>query len=78
MPSGGKRPRPGAGRKVGSLTKRTQEIAAACAMTGETPLEYMLRVMAYLVVTQETLSLHTKPEQTFAKGRCVPCVNAGS
>jgi hypothetical protein len=43
MPHGGKRP--GAGRKVGSLTKKTQEIAIAAAAAGETPLEFMLRIM---------------------------------
>lgn len=43
MARGGKRE--GAGRKKGALTKRTQEILAAAAVEGETPLEYMLRVM---------------------------------
>ena len=43
MPKGGKRP--GAGRKPGSLTKRTREIAEGAAATGEAPLEFMLRVM---------------------------------
>jgi hypothetical protein len=43
MPRGGKRPN--AGRKVGSLTKRTRDIAEAAAASGETPLDYMLRVM---------------------------------
>lgn len=37
--------RPGAGRKKGALTKKTQEIVAQAATKGETPLEYMLRVM---------------------------------
>lgn len=40
---GGKRP--GAGRKKGALSKRTQEIAAAVLADGITPLEYMLQVM---------------------------------
>lgn len=40
---GGKRA--GAGRKAGSATKRTREIADNAAAAGETPLEYMLRVM---------------------------------
>ena len=40
---GGKRP--GAGRKKGALSKRTQEIAAAVLADGVTPLEYMLNVM---------------------------------
>jgi hypothetical protein len=37
--------RPGAGRKPGSVTKRTQEIAAAVLSQGMTPLEYLLSVM---------------------------------
>lgn len=43
---GGKRP--GAGRKVGSLTKRTRQIAEAVATQGITPLEVMMRVMHQL------------------------------
>jgi hypothetical protein len=43
MPKGGKRP--GAGRKPGSLTKRTREIAEGASAAGELPLEYMLRQM---------------------------------
>lgn len=38
--------RQGAGRKTGSATRRTREIADAAAASGElTPLEYMLSVM---------------------------------
>lgn len=40
---GGKRS--GAGRKAGSITKRTREIAAAAMAEGITPLEFMLQVM---------------------------------
>lgn len=40
---GGKRP--GAGRKPGAITKRTQEATAAILASGQTPLEYMLAVM---------------------------------
>lgn len=40
---GGKRP--GAGRRKGALTKRTQEIAAQACANGVTPLDYMLKVM---------------------------------
>jgi hypothetical protein len=40
---GGKRE--GAGRKTGSLTTKTQEIAAKAAEGGELPVDYMLRVM---------------------------------
>jgi hypothetical protein len=38
-------PRDGAGRKKGSATKRTQEIAKAALAEGTQPLEYMLNVM---------------------------------
>ena len=37
--------RKGAGRKKGSATKRTREIADRAAEQGITPLEYMLQVM---------------------------------
>jgi hypothetical protein len=37
--------RKGAGRKLGSATKRTREIANGAAEAGLTPLEYMLEVM---------------------------------
>lgn len=37
--------RPGSGRKKGSRTLRTQEVAKRLMNEGETPLEYMLRVM---------------------------------
>jgi hypothetical protein len=37
--------RPGAGRKRGALTKRTQEIAAQASAKGITPLEVMLEAM---------------------------------
>jgi hypothetical protein len=37
--------RKGAGRKAGSVTKRTQLIAAEAAAAGISPLEYMLEVM---------------------------------
>ena len=37
--------RKGAGRKKGSATKRTREIADNAAKDGITPLEYMLQVM---------------------------------
>ncbi len=43
---GGKRP--GAGRKTGSLTKRTRQIAEAVATQGITPLEVMMKVMHQL------------------------------
>jgi len=40
--------RPGAGRKEGSLTKRTREIAEAAAAQGITPLEVMMSTMMAL------------------------------
>lgn len=43
MARGGKRA--GAGRKPGSATKRTREIADAAAAEGVTPLEVMLKAM---------------------------------
>lgn len=43
MGRGGKRQ--GAGRKVGSATKRTREIADKALGEGLTPLEYMLTVL---------------------------------
>lgn len=45
MSSGGKRV--GAGRKPGSLTKRTQAIAKEAAAQGKTPLEVMLANMRH-------------------------------
>ena len=43
MPRGGKRE--GAGRKVGSLTTKTREIADRATAEGLTPLDYMLTVL---------------------------------
>ena len=43
MPRGGARP--GAGRKPGTPNRVTAELQAAVAASGETPLDYMLRVM---------------------------------
>lgn len=40
-------PRKGAGRKAGSLTKRTREIAEKAIATGRTPLEIMLENMRH-------------------------------
>lgn len=37
--------RPGAGRRPGAKTTKTQQIAEKALAEGETPLEYMLRVM---------------------------------
>jgi hypothetical protein len=45
---GGKRE--GAGRKLGSLTKRTREIAEGALASGLTPLEYMLATMRDVTV----------------------------
>ncbi|MHC2163125.1 hypothetical protein ACVL5V_005546 [Bradyrhizobium ottawaense] len=43
MARGGKRT--GAGRKPGSVTKLSREVASQALASGETPAEYMLRVM---------------------------------
>ena len=43
MARGGRRS--GAGRKVGSQTKRTRNVAIKAAAAGETPVDYMLRIM---------------------------------
>lgn len=48
---GGKRE--GAGRKKGALTERTRAIAEGAAAQGETPLEYMLRVLRDPTVEHE-------------------------
>ena len=45
MPKGGKRVH--AGRKPGTLNKRTQAIAAIVAATGKSPLEVMVEAMRY-------------------------------
>lgn len=37
--------RPGAGRKPGSTTRKTREIADRAASEGITPLEYMLNIL---------------------------------
>lgn len=37
--------RPGAGRKAGQPNKKTAELQAAVAETGETPLDFLLRIM---------------------------------
>lgn len=38
-------PRPGAGRKRGSVSKKTTEVAQRASENGVTPLEYLLKVM---------------------------------
>lgn len=45
--------RAGAGRKVGSATKRTREIADKAAEEGITPLELMLKTMRALAAKAE-------------------------
>lgn len=37
--------RPGAGRKAGQPNKKTAELQAAVAAAGETPLDFLLRIM---------------------------------
>lgn len=48
--------RKGAGRKAGSATKKTREIADRAAAEGITPLEVMLRAMTALVDQAESLA----------------------
>ncbi|MBT8633438.1 hypothetical protein AOC08_06130 [Polynucleobacter paneuropaeus] len=48
--------RPGAGRKTGSLTKRTRQIAEAVATQGITPLEVMMKVMHQLYEEADNVS----------------------
>lgn len=43
MPRGGRRE--GAGRKPGSITRRTRDIAEGASADGVMPLDYMLKVM---------------------------------
>lgn len=43
MPAGGYRP--GSGRPMGAINRRTQEAVAATEATGITPLEYLLTIM---------------------------------
>jgi len=50
--------RPGAGRKEGSLTKRTREIAEVAAAQGITPLEVMMKTMMELYQEAENCSKH--------------------
>jgi hypothetical protein len=38
-------PRPGGGRPKGARNKKTKEVIAAVEASGETPMQYMLRVM---------------------------------
>jgi len=50
--------RPGAGRKEGSLTKRTREIAEVAAAQGITPLEVMMSTMMALYKEAENCNRH--------------------
>ena len=50
--------RPGAGRKEGSLTKRTREIAEVAAAQGITPLEVMMSTMMALYKEAENCIKH--------------------
>jgi hypothetical protein len=64
MARGGKRE--GAGRKPGSLTKRTREVAERAAATGQSPLEVMLANMWHfqkVAVDAETVIESLSQEQ---------------
>ena len=45
--------RPGSGRKEGSLTKRTREIAEVAAAQGITPLEVMMSAMMARAISHQ-------------------------
>jgi hypothetical protein len=70
MPKGGKRP--GAGRKPGSLTKRSREIAQGAAETGLTPLEYMLGVMRDPAVDESRRADMAKAAAPYIHARISP------
>jgi hypothetical protein len=70
MPKGGKRE--GAGRKPGSLTKRTREIAEGAAASGETPLEYMLRRMRDPSADEHTRADMAKAAAPYVHARISP------
>jgi hypothetical protein len=63
---GGKRAR--AGRPPGTLNKKTAELVAVVEATGETPLDYMLRVM------RDTSQPHERRDEMAAKA--APYVHA--
>jgi hypothetical protein len=66
MPRGGKRE--GAGRKEGSATAKTREIANKAASEGLTPLEYMLTILRN--------AEETPPNRMWAAEKAAPYMHA--
>lgn len=67
--------RPGAGRKAGSLTKRTREIAQAVASQGITPLEVMMKVMHQLYEEAGNVSEGDLGDMTLANETRIKLLN---
>ncbi|MBU3606816.1 hypothetical protein IEN92_08665 [Polynucleobacter sp. MWH-Creno-3A4] len=67
--------RPGAGRKTGSLTKRTREIAQAVASHGITPLEVMMKVMHQLYEEAGNISEDDLGDKTLANEARIKLLN---
>ena len=70
---GGKRP--GAGRKTGSLTKRTRQIAEAVATQGITPLEVMMKVMHQLYEEASNVQDEELGDKTLANEARIKLLN---
>lgn len=70
---GGKRP--GAGRKTGSLTKRTRQIAEAVATQGITPLEMMMKVMHQLYEEASNIQEEELGDKTLANEARIKLLN---
>ena len=61
--------RPGAGRKKGSATKKTREIADNAAASGITPLEYMLGILRDPEQSQEARYVAAKDAAPYVHPR---------
>ena len=67
--------RPGAGRKTGSLTKRTRQIAEAVATQGVTPLEVMMKVMHQLYEEASNVQEEELGDKTLANEARIKLLN---
>ena len=67
--------RPGAGRKTGSLTKRTRQIAEAVATQGITPLEVMMKVMHQLYEEASNVQEEELDDKTLANEARIKLLN---
>lgn len=67
--------RPGAGRKTGSLTKRTRQIAEAVATQGITPLEVMMKVMHQLYEEASNVQEEELGDKTLANEARIKLLN---